>query len=175
MKITNKLPQFTDQTALLVVTGKQDAVFYLVKDGELWQVDSFKVDKPQYTDAPGHFEAHSQGRMIKAGSAYDPTEADETAVRDFLRFLKQELESVVKHHQLTALYVFCPGYLKNRIEGQLPKDLAPKEQMLIEGNYYNTHPFELLERIQKRSRFNPVRPLSQAAQKILRKFQKAQE
>ncbi|MEX0930334.1 MAG: host attachment protein [Candidatus Paceibacterota bacterium] len=172
MKISEKLPQFENETALLVVTGKQTAVFYIAKDGEIHQVNSFKVNKPKYTDLQGHFETRSHGKTTRAGSAFEPTELSEDAVRNFLKELEEELKNVSRHHTLDSLYVFCPAHVKNRIEKAIPSKLARKEQMVVEGNFFESHPFDLLTKIRKRTSRNPIRPLTEAAQKILNKFKR---
>ncbi|MEX0672922.1 MAG: host attachment protein [Candidatus Paceibacterota bacterium] len=170
MKITEKLPQFENETALLVVTGKQDAVFYIAQNGEVNAVESFKVDKPKYTDLHGHFETRAHGKVTRAGSPYEPTDLSDDAVRQFLKELEEELKNVSRHYALDSLYIFYPSHMKNRISEVLPPKLARKQQIAIEGNFYEHHPFKLLERIQKKNSSGVIKPITATAQKILSKI-----
>ena len=174
MKISNNLPQFENETVLIVVSGKQDAIFYLAKNGELFKVESFKVDRPKYDDVQGHFETSAKtgkhGQTMRAGSPFDPTHMEEKAVTQYLQKLQEELEGVQQHHNITQLFIFAPSYVKHEVEKRMPYALQDKKQLMIEGNYYEEHPFELLERIQKKQHKEPVRPIKEAARKILDKF-----
>ena len=176
MKIRNNLVQFNDKDALIVATGKQDAIFYTAHNGEIFQVESFQVDKPTYADIEGHFETRAktgtQGQTMRAGSPYDPTDKNEKAVSDFLKELEKEFESVSRHHSISHLYLFAPSHLKNDVYNCIPHSIDDAETLLIEGNHYDTHPFKLLEKIQQKEHKEPVRPIKEAAQKILNKFKK---
>jgi hypothetical protein len=174
MQIQDKLPQFTDEEALIVASGKQDAIFYIAQNGEIHVVESFKVDKPKYDDIEGHFESSTKTgkrkQTIRAGSPYDPTDKNEKAVSDFLKELEQELESVSKHHAVTDLYIFAPPHLKNEVTARIPYSLESANLLLMEGNHYETHPFDLLEKIQEKKHKEPVKPIKKSAKKILDKF-----
>lgn len=176
MQIRQNLPQFENTTALIVASGKQDAIFYIAQNGEIHIVESFKVEKPTYDDVEGHFESTTKtgmrGQTMKSGSPYEPSEKDEKAVASFLKELKEEFESVSRHHDIDELYVFAPPHLKNEVEERIPYSLHQAKQLMLEGNHYDTHPHELLEKIQKKQSRNPVKPMTEAARKILNKFKR---
>ena len=45
MKIPKTLPQFSDEVALLIVTGKQSATMYVVAKGEAVTADVFEIPR----------------------------------------------------------------------------------------------------------------------------------
>jgi len=172
MKIPEKLPQFKDMTSLIIATGKQDAIFYIAHNGEIQQVDSFKVEKPQYSDIEGHFETRNDGKTYRAGSPYEPTDKENKTKTEFLKELSEEIESVSRHHTIHTLYIFTPSYLKNEVSKTIPHSLHQIKYYLLKGNFFHQHPRELLTRIQKLHQRNPIQPITEAAYKILHTFKR---
>ena len=175
MKIPEKHHQFENQTALIITTGTKDAAFYIARDGEINAVESFRVEKPKYTDIEGHFERRGEAGTYKAGSPYDPTDKNEKAESDFLKELGEELKNVSKHHRIDQLIIFTPGHAKNEVQKLIPYELSKAEQVLITGNYYDEHPRELIAKFEDETHKDPVKPMRAAARKILDKFKSSEQ
>lgn len=123
MRLRNK-----KEDALLLVTGKQDAVIYKASHGRLEKLDSFKIDTPQYSD--------NENRGIKQVQ-------DRDIVRDFIHELTIHLKNLGAD-KIPSIYLFTPSYVKNQIMNALPTDLRKHIRAVVEGNYFNMAPAELM-------------------------------
>jgi hypothetical protein len=175
MQIEQNLPQFVNEYALLVVTGKQTAELYVAHNGEIEELDTFTVDRTKPDDVAGHFEQSGHGQTFRAGSAHEPSDYDEKAQSEFLKELGRHLEAVADEYTRDAVYVFSPEHLKNQINDVLPHAIRDRIVHQFVGNYTKHHPFELLKGIaneQPASGMTEMGPHEEQAQEILRKTQK---
>jgi hypothetical protein len=133
MRIPKHLIQFREEPTLLLVTGKQDAVIYKAFRGTLEKLTSFKIPRPHYSD--------------NEGTASTPHELrDRDIIRDFLHELNARLKSIGTVGY-KALYLFTPSNVKNKIQNGLPQPLQAILKGVIEGNYYNFSPSQILAKI----------------------------
>lgn len=144
MKISNKFPKIAERNALLVVTGKQDAVFYRLRSGELEKVDAFKIPTPRYSDNEGFTKAG--GRGVEMGSGWPRELDDDVVVVPFLSELEKRLRGM--NDDFKELYLLTPEYMKNDIRETLPATHKKKLKVERYGNYFNSSPQELLEMIE---------------------------
>lgn len=147
MNIPEEYPQFTDRAALLIVTGAQDADFYFAHDGVMEKIDSFKIEKPHYSDNEGFSETRSGGRVLASGSAKEGVK--EKVLADFLHEFKIHSKDAYMKNMPDALYVFTPGYMVHFVTESLLADAERRIVRVFRGNYYDKHPTEFLQMIQK--------------------------
>jgi len=140
MKITQKLHQFTDEKALIIVTSAREADFHIASDGEVGKIDSFQLEKIHFSDNEGFF-----GGGESSGSVKEPPK--EEYRQEFLKGMNEHLEGLESRESITSVYLFTPDYLHKMVEDAMPKDLQKKMKFTAKGNYYHEHPFKLLEKI----------------------------
>lgn len=143
MKIPRQLPQFTDYPALLVVAGRQTAIFYRVAAGLLEKLDDFQIETPQYSDNEGQFRVRGKGMTMKSGAPRELERAD--IIRDFLREFKKRLQDLPGDFH--ELWLFAPPRTKNEIQAVLPVTWRSKLKRVIPGNYSSRPPLELLAKL----------------------------
>lgn len=170
MKISKMLPQFERESFLLIVTGKQEAVFYIAKDGVITKVTSFKIKTPKYSDREGFFATRGHGKTFVSGSVYESTK--EKVRQIFLKVLKKHVKEIRAQHLIKKSALFCPGYLINDIMEVFPVSFRKSIVFSFRGNYYEEHPFQLLEKIKGES-INP--PWTKEGRAILQKSERARK
>ncbi len=127
------LNHFKNEEALLLVTGKQDAVIYRASHGILEKVDSFKIPRPHYSD--------------HEGTAATPHELrDKDIFRDFTHELMSHLKNI-SATTYSTVYVFTPSNVKNQLWKAFPTAFRDKIMRVIEGNYFHFAPIDLLAKI----------------------------
>lgn len=149
MKIPLHLEQFKEERALLLVTGKQDAVIYKASEGFLEKVDSFKIPRPHYSDNEGRFgQSRGGGKKSKGAVQGGVREIqDKDIIRDFLHELNIHLKKVGTAG-ISAVYLFTPSQIKNMISEALPVELKANIKAIIEGNYFTFSPIALLGKLE---------------------------
>lgn len=146
MKITKKLHQFTDEKALIIITGAQEADFHIASDGEINKIDSFRLEKIHFSDDEGFFgRSGDGGKVASSGSVKEPPK--EKYRKEFSKELKTHIKEIQSKNKITGIYLFTPDYLVNIAKEAMPKDLQEKIKFTAKGNYYHEHPFELIEKI----------------------------
>lgn len=146
MKISNKFPKLAKENALFLVSGKQSAVIYRLKNGEIHERDTITINKPEYTDREGHFQhSDSMGKFHGSGSVYEPKDA--YVHQKFVSELIDEVNRIKKPYD--SVYLFAPAHVMNNIEENLPNPVAKKVARKFSGNFTKLHPTELLEKIFK--------------------------
>ncbi len=173
MKISEKLPQFKNEKALLMSFGKQEGVFYLADNGNLKKLKSFSFSKPKYSDREGFFVTRGKAGTYEQGAVYEPKK--ERVITQLENKVEEETKNILDQETIDAVYLSCPEYLKNRIKKSLPSSAQKKIKTIVFGDYLHSHPFELLERIKEKKTKNPVKILSSEAAKILKKTKQARK
>lgn len=128
MKIPRNL-QLEDGEVLLVVSGKQCAIFYRIHGNRIDCVENFKVDKPEYTDFEGEFKIREHGNII----------------RRFVHEFRQRLGRI--KFGISKIYLLAPAQTKNKIKNALPAESRGKLEKVVNGNFSHFHPIKLLERV----------------------------
>lgn len=170
MKISDNFPVLQKVNALFVVSGKQSAVIYQLRRGEINERDTIKIKKPEYTDREGHFEYRGpRGRLYGSGSVYEPK--NEYVQKKFLTSLVKEIKQV--RRPFDSIYLFAPMYVVDQIEAALPNSISTKIKRKFTGNFTKQHPTDLLNKVKTRREFKAKtearkRAIGEAA-KILRR------
>ena len=143
MQIKQELPQFKNQATLIITTGKQHAIIYLAKNGEIDKLNEIQIETPTYSDREGHFERRSKNLNIGSGSVYED-DTKEKIVKDFIKKIEEEIK---KFKDIKQLYCFCPDYMKNYLKEVIDKNIDKSK--IFTGNHTDKHPFKLLETIKE--------------------------
>ncbi len=140
MRIPKSLKRLVSkkEDALLLVTGKQDAVIYKASNGNLEKLDSFKLETPHYSDSEG-----VGGRGRGSRSMVQKELQDRDIVRDFISELIIHLRNLGAD-KIPSIYLFAPSYVKNQILNSLPTEFKRHIKAVIEGNYFKLAPSELM-------------------------------
>ena len=167
MKIPSQFPQFTDVAALLIVTGKQGAEFYLGHSGELVEAGAFDIPAAKYSDKEGFFA----GRGGASGSVKETDKAGHT--KEFLKRLETELKKMISKRRKMSVYVYAPEYLMPQVKVLVKKLAGEQYAMSFIGNYLKTHPKKLLEmlevRVERKAAKKKVVRTSKEAAKMLKR------
>ncbi len=172
MRIEKNLPQFKNQRSLIVVSGRQEAILYLVENGKIWEKQKIQVEDPGYTDKEGFFKTSTklEGTM-KAGSIYKEN-ISYHLTKEFLNKFQEEVKNILVKSKEKGIYLFCPDYMKKEVLKKIPKNFKGMVYMTKLGNYTNSHPFDLLESIredQEKEKNKVATPIKEKALKILKK------
>jgi hypothetical protein len=174
MKISEHLPHFK-APCLMIVAGKQEAVFFLAQDNKVEQINAVKLKKPHYTDREGRFQKSGNGKVLGSGSVYE-SQDDETT-KQFIKQVAEASVNMVAQYDIKKIFLFCPTYLSNQMEDGLPKELQNLIDYIFYGNYNHQHPFVLLSKVQEYLREETddrkVEPIKNEALDILKKTSQA--
>lgn len=171
MKIERFLPQFSDQSAIIVAVGRQTAKMYAAASGSIELISEITEETPRYSDREGRFDKRKRKYFI-SGSVYE--DKNEYVKNKFFSNLIRKIKSAVIEYRAEKVYIFRPAHLKGLLEEKMPPDLMLVSVCAGEGNYVRYHPFFLLEMIKdhfdrERDR-KIVRPLKPEAAKLLKKL-----
>ena len=175
MKISQELPNFDDEKALLVVTSKRVADFFVASKGVIKKLKSFEIPDTWVSGKEDFSERSGSGMVYGSGGL---NESQKEKIRQkFLIELKKEIKQMIPKYKIESIYLFSPNYLINSIREALPNSAVKKIKGFLKGNYCSHHPFELLEKIkdklikeEKKAVF-----ISPDAAKILKKSAKARK
>lgn len=147
MKITQNLHQFINVNALIAVTGTMTAKLYLVKDGQIQQVDSIKLAKPNYSDKEEFFARKTATENI-SGSVYESPR--EYLRSQFLHDFQNEIKDIYAEHGFDTIFLIAPRYVLRDVENRMPKKCREMIKLRIAGNVIGKHPNKLLEIIKNK-------------------------
>ena len=147
MKISQSLPQFVRIKALLVVSGDQSAQFYVCQKGDIKLSERFAIPKPTYEDREGFSMRSGHGRMFSSGSA----------LKDFKNYIQQKfskklavsVRDILKAENIGEIFLFSPQYAAGFILSKWPKYATGMMRMCVWGNFIDSHPLDLLKKIQE--------------------------
>lgn len=143
IQISNKLPQFDEIKALFIVTGRQEAKFYLAHNGKFSLIDYFLVSHPKYSDKEGHFMVRGGGKVYGQGSV---CELPRQEIRQkFIKLFKVNFKKLKSKEDFDAIYLFSP--VAKEVLDNLNKQDKEKVRKIIRKDYYHEHQFKLLEAI----------------------------
>jgi hypothetical protein len=148
MQIKNGLHQFNEGEVLLAVAGDRVAKFYIAGNGEIDQVGEVEELVPEYSDNEGFFGGKKGGSKGRMGNP--DHEVDKGSL--FNKFVKKFEAEVAEAEAGKAglpIYLFAPSFIHKMLIESLPKAMAARIKMNIDGNFNHATPFELIELIEK--------------------------
>ncbi len=172
MKIPTNHPQFSDGAALLIVTGKQSAEFFILNQGTAERVDQFEIPKTKYSDNEGKSIRVGRGTSMVSGGSREPDKQQITV--EFLRELKKRIRPLLTANEVRSTYLYAPDHLMPHLKEALSATIKKTYAMSFLGNYLGYKPLELIEMIQirqvRRADKRRVQPSKTEATKLLRKI-----
>lgn len=171
MKISENLPQFNNEVALLVVTGSEQGQLFLIKDGEAEILPEIHLREEKLNaNRHGTYEGFAGNRngSVLVGRSVEWSQNDD--VKRFLRKLESSLAEIFAENEVSQIYLFSPSYISKEIFAQIPQDKTSLLEATFDGNYSDQHLFKLLEMIKEVRSEKNVTPRSAEAQKIYDKF-----
>jgi hypothetical protein len=166
MKISRDLPQFDGEKTLIVVAGKQEARFFLAKDGVIEESQSFQFEKPKYSDREGFFMSRGKSGVYRSGAVYEFKK--QRLVKELGSRLKEGFADIAKYNKIDKIYLLSPEHLENDVKKAIPPDYRKKIKFLLKGDYSHFHPFDILDKIASQKK-EPAAPLKETTVRILRK------
>lgn len=166
MKISRNLPQFEGEKALIIVSGKQEARFFLAKDGIIEELESFQFEKPKYSDREGFFISRGKSGVYRSGAVYEFKK--QRLVKELGNRLENGFADIIKYNKVDSIYLLSPEYLENYVKKAVPPDYKKKIKFLLKGDYSHFHPFDILNKIASQKK-EPTLPLKETTANILRK------
>jgi hypothetical protein len=147
MIIQKQLPQFNNQTALLIVTGSQKGVFYLAAAGVIEEISA--VDEPveKYSDREEFFVRKGGEGDYTSGAVYEADKQEH--IKNFAKKISSEGDLIVREKGVDAVYLFVPDYVIHELNRALTTRMKGMVQEKFKGNFVEEHPFKLLEKIKK--------------------------
>jgi hypothetical protein len=150
IQIPRELPQFKNEAALLIVTGSQEAEFFMAKNGELSPLEHFRIKKPVFTDKEGLFQRSGLGRVFgRSGSEKD---VKGEIKQKFFSELAHVLKRLGKDERPDIVYLFTPDYLHKEVEREVEAGLGQPSNKAFMGNYLKHPPLALVEMISSRAK-----------------------
>lgn len=169
MKISSKLPQFENEKALVAVIGQQGFVFYLVSRGMLKKAREVRIERFRFTFTPkqnrraGSSTAMPEKISWQAVQLLDPERIENEVMKVFTR----ELSTATALLKAPAgIYIFSTVSALCKVK-EIPPAAARKVKAVFKGNFQNSHPFVLLEKIAAYSGARQARPVGGEAPGIL--------
>lgn len=169
MTISEGLPRFDNERALLITTGKQVGKLYYATKGRVHEIDHLELETPKYSDREGFFARSGSGRAYGAGAPYEPKDTE--TKRKFLRQFGVRIKEAVAKRKTDAIYLFTPNYAIKELKEELSGELRDKIRFSFMGNYVKFGPEDLLSKIQARldGRKDKNQALKPAEAKIMQK------
>lgn len=146
MRIHKELPKFEDEKVLILVLSRQNAQFFIVKDGDIKLKNEIHVEKQRFADKKSPLRNKKRKkRMMKAGALRENEKRN--LKNDLLRQFSEYLRLILTRHEFDDIYLLSSP----RVIGEVPKiikEVYKKEpKKIIEGNFTKAHPFKLIEKI----------------------------
>jgi len=151
MRISKNLPQFHNQKALIIVSGVQEAEFYIASEGIITKLKAFRIPRRRYSDKEGFSISRSRrGTFGSSGSVREhPKQA---LLQDFIHRFKKEINEIDRKSNITSTFLLSSAHMINIVQKAFPPSLKKKLLIVARGNYCGRHPFELLKKIQLKIR-----------------------
>lgn len=170
MKISQNLPQFENKKVLFVVSGEQEALFYVLENGEITAQDQsriFQSKERRDRNRNSTFLRRGKGMIFGSGSVF---ELQRRKIRErFLKDLGKNINDISTKQNIDEIFIFCPSQTKGYIQKLLSLSIKEKLKIIIQGNYIESHPFDLIKMIEQNKNRNFVIPFSEDAKKLLDK------
>ena len=143
MKIAQQFPQFKKERVLLVVTGTQEAEFYLAGDGAIEKIETFRIPRIRYSGNEGLSVRTGKTGVTGGGSKSTKGQYQQ----EFAAKFKDTAKGVIARVMPTQIVIISP--ITGEIEQMLPVASKKAVTMRLKKNLCERHPEEILEHIKK--------------------------
>ncbi|MCD6410692.1 hypothetical protein J7K92_01990 [bacterium] len=167
MKIPQKFSLLQRENALIVVAGKEGAVFYEISNEEVSKKLEIRLPKER-EEREGFFARGGRGRIFEMGGVFEPKKRKK--IKKLIGEIEKNLREVLEKDSKEKIYLFVPAYLSKRMISTVEKIANGKVRLIKKGNFLSSHPLKLLELIVKQHEAKKVIPISDEAKKLLDRF-----
>lgn len=136
-KISEKLHQFKDETALILVAAKQEGRIYRASNGEIELLENFHIPTPHFSD--------NEGLSVQSGHRENAVE--EIIRHDYLKHFEDFLHSLVPGFKPNHVYLFAPAHMAGELEKITDKIFGDLPTKPILGIFTKEPPSEFLDRL----------------------------
>ena len=143
MKIAQQLPQFKKERALLILTGTQEAEFYVAGDGNTERIEAFRIPHIRYSDKEGL--AVRPGKTGVTGGNLKSVK--EHYRQQFSAKFKQSAKDIIARIKPTQLVIISP--IVSEVEALLPVSTKKLVRLRLRKNLCEQHPEHIFEHIAK--------------------------
>ena len=144
MKIAQQFPQFKKERALVILTGTQEAEFYLAGDGVIEKIETFRIPRIRYSDKEG-LSVRTGKTGVTGGSSKTTKEQYQ---QEFTAKFRTAAKDIVGRVTPTQIVLVSP--IVGEVEALLPVAVKKIVAMRIKKNLCERHPEEILEHIKKK-------------------------
>ncbi len=146
MRIHADLPKFEDEKILILVLSRQNAQFFIVKNGDIKMKDEIHVEKQRFAEKNSPLRRiKRKRRMMKAGALREKEK--ENLKNDLIRKFKEYFEFIISENNFDDVYLISSPHVIGEVP-KIIKEVYKKEpKKVIEGNFTKAHPFKLIEKI----------------------------
>lgn len=143
MKIAQQFPQFKKERALMILTGTQEAEFYLAGDGSMEKVEMFRIPRIKYSDKEGLSVRTGKTGVTGGGSG----SVKEQYQQEFTAKFKGTAKDVITRVMPTQIMIVSP--IIGEVEQLLPATAKKLVVMQLKKNLCERHMEEILEHVKK--------------------------
>lgn len=168
-KIPSHLPQFEDRNILILSTGEKAGNLYLARNGKIKKLYFINADLPTHASRNLIF------RFVLR--LFAPKSTDQEKIhQNFLANLYTTLEQIHSERKIHQAHLFCPSFMRTKIEQHLPGQTEKVLANIFIGSYTLHKPHQLIEYIiQVRNqelqllleKINPVNPKTSLPEKTI--------
>lgn len=147
MKIPQKLKQFTEEKALLIVSAKEQGLLYVANDGVIEQVVNINEHPEVPSDNEGFFFRSGYGKHYGSGGPDAGSGVED--LRTFVKAIAEELNEAIIAEKPDVLYFFQPEHLQGYLESAIKNPTHIPTHVVKLGNFHHATPLELIEFIEE--------------------------
>lgn len=149
MKIPSTLLQFKGKTALILVTGTEEANFFIARDGVIGNVFHFKLEKTKFSDR----EDSSQHGSVVFENGGKIEQLKRVARQNFIKTFKEETKKLLTEQKVDLVYLFAPDSINKELGEVLPAALKKKLIKTYLGNFCKEATTSILKKIKNQRGF----------------------
>lgn len=137
--------------SLLVVTNREDTLWYEVKRDEVEKLGEFQTEDPKFSDNEGHFEKGAksgqtgQSETFASGSVREEGPHKKHAAEVHLKEMAKKTRKKWEDKNYQHLMVARPGAIKQLVDKSFDKQNLNIDYKEIEGNYTHASKQQLLD------------------------------
>jgi hypothetical protein len=137
IKISEKLYQFRDETALVIVAAKQEGRVFRAGNGELELLEKFRVSTPHFSDNEGMSQERGRRENI----------IEENIHHEYFEHFQKLLHSLAPRLKPTHIYLFAPAHVAGELEKIVKPIFGALTVKTVTGIFTKDTPVEFLERL----------------------------
>ncbi|KKQ39906.1 MAG: hypothetical protein US58_C0026G0012 [Candidatus Magasanikbacteria bacterium GW2011_GWA2_37_8] len=143
MKIPSILLQFKNKTGLILVTGTEEANFFIARDTVISNIFHFRLEKTKFSDR----EDSARRGLVAFETGSKIEQLKKLAKQDFIKNFKEATKKLVVEQKVDVVYLFAPSSIIKELEKALPAVLKKKLVKTHAGNFCKESVLKILKKI----------------------------